>query len=128
MQYGDADERSSSSINDHLSGMRACRRRDDADGCVSVVLRMHVLPYGAETARRGLLRLLFLRHCAVPTDTGRQGLLRIAGVGRAAAFGWHGLKPAVNCMYDEGPLAVSLVLAACLNPTGLVSIRIPMMP
>lgn len=55
---------------------------------------MHVLPYGAETARRGLLRLLFLRHCAVPTDTGRQGLLCIADVARGAAFGWHGLSAA----------------------------------
>lgn len=37
-RYGDADEQSSSSIHDHLPGMRTFRPRDDADRRLPVVL------------------------------------------------------------------------------------------
>ncbi len=52
---------------------------------------MHVLPHGLEAARRGLLRLLLLRDRTMPTDTGRQVLLRLAGVRLIAEIRKFGL-------------------------------------
>ena len=57
--------------------MRPRYRRNDADRCVSVVLRMYCLQCRFEAIARGLLRLLFLWHCCLPANTRRKQLLRV---------------------------------------------------
>ena len=65
---------------------------------------MHVLPHGSETARRGLLRLLLLRHRAMSADTGWQVLLRIADIRLIAEMRRFGLKAAVRGGGYQGQL------------------------
>lgn len=65
---------------------------------------MHVLPHGLEAARRGLLRLLFLCDRTMPTDTGRQVLLRLADVRLIAEIRRFGLFAVIRRELLEGPL------------------------
>lgn len=65
-------------FDNHLPKMWAFRARIDADGSVSVFLRVQRLRRTAETAQGRLLRVLFIRRFQVPARPGRDRLLYIA--------------------------------------------------
>src|SRR5688572_2186929 len=91
--------------------MRSLENGDDADGFVSMVLRVRTMPCPSEAEGGGLLRVLFLRHRAMSADTGarqRDGLLR--------------LKTQIRCTHSAHcaarwpkPLAPTLPLTADLR-------------
>lgn len=61
---------SATRLDNHLPVLRPSIDRDDANGCVPVLLRMHGLRHSSQAEGRGLLRLLLLRRRAVPADSG----------------------------------------------------------
>jgi hypothetical protein len=66
-----------SSLDHHLPALRRHENGDHADERLPVFLRMHRLWDKAEAEDGRLLRVLLLRHRALPADTGRP--LRRAG-------------------------------------------------
>ena len=61
----------------HLSGVRTQQNRNYADRRLPVVLRMRGVPYRIETQARRLLRLLLIRHGALPPYSNAQRVLRL---------------------------------------------------
>lgn len=63
-----------------LPGLQRAKRRADADGRLPVLLGVSVVQDGGAPETGGLLCLLFLWHCALPPDSGRQRVLRMTFV------------------------------------------------
>jgi hypothetical protein len=62
-------------IGDNLSALRRGQRRNDADRCMPVLLRMHCVPYRAAPEVGRLLRVLFIWYHAVPAGSITAGML-----------------------------------------------------
>lgn len=63
-------------IGHHLPFLRFCQRRDYADRCMPILLRMHALSPVAQSQAGRLLCLLLLRNSEVPSYSGGFKMLR----------------------------------------------------
>src|SRR6202021_3270808 len=70
-------ERSHTAVNRHLPELRPAARGNDADGCLSVLLRVHGLQNLASAQGRRLLCVLFLWHGRVSTHPSAARLLSL---------------------------------------------------
>jgi hypothetical protein len=68
--------RTRTQLGDYLSRVRTHQIRDDAHGCVPVLLPLRRLWHRFEAEARRLLRVLLIRVSAVPADTSKRRLPR----------------------------------------------------
>ena len=80
MPNGNANNRDRPEIYNHLSGMQPFGCRDDANRCVSMVLRVLIVRRRVETQAGRLLCILFLWDSCVPAHTGKRRVLWLAVV------------------------------------------------
>jgi hypothetical protein len=77
-------ERSHTAVNRHLPELRPAARGNDADGCLSVFLRVHGLQNFASAQGGRLLCVLFLWHGRVPTHSRTARLLSLVSSANTA--------------------------------------------
>ena len=75
-----------------MSGVWTYSARDDADRCVSVLLRVHELPHATAPQAGSLLRVLLLRHGRLSANANRAAMLRFAENLTACAHGSETLR------------------------------------
>ena len=64
------NSRDAAFVDNHLSELRISQHRDNASGGMSILLRLSRLRRTDETKARGLLRVLLIRRCPLPSGPG----------------------------------------------------------